>query len=101
MVANRALIDGLPEVEVHQLYRAMDLVVGGDSEARRRFVVVRNPEEAERERLKREDVVAEVESAGWGSRRHATTRSLHRTPTACRQNARRAPCPPNAFTARL
>jgi len=38
-----------------------EVVVGGDSEARRRFVAVRNPEEAERDRLKREDIVAEVE----------------------------------------
>ena len=38
-----------------------EVVVGGDSEARRRFVVVRNPEEAERDRFKREDIVAEVE----------------------------------------
>jgi hypothetical protein len=37
------------------------VVVGGDSEARRRFVVVRNPEETERDRFKREDIVAEVE----------------------------------------
>jgi hypothetical protein len=37
------------------------VVVGGDSEARRRFVVVRNPEEAKRDRFRREDIVAEVE----------------------------------------
>jgi len=49
-------------------YRSLDngleikeVVVGGDSEARRRFVIVRNPEEAERDRRKREDIVAEVE----------------------------------------
>jgi len=50
--AYRALGNGLEIKEV---------VVGGDSEARRRFVVVRNPEEAERDRFKREDIVAEVE----------------------------------------
>jgi len=36
------------------------VIVGGDSEARRRFVIVRNPEEAERDRKKREDILAEV-----------------------------------------
>ena len=35
-----------------------EVVVGGDSEARRRFVVVRNPEEAERDRQRREDIAA-------------------------------------------
>jgi len=34
---------------------------GLPAEARRRFVVVRNPEEAERDRKKREDIVTEVE----------------------------------------
>jgi hypothetical protein len=38
-----------------------EVVVGGDSEARRRFVLVRNPEEAERDRIKREDIVKEAE----------------------------------------
>lgn len=38
-----------------------EVIVGGDSEARRRFVVVKNPEEAERDRKKRADIVAEVE----------------------------------------
>jgi hypothetical protein len=49
-------------------YRTLDngleikeVVVGGDSEARRRFVVVRNPEEAERDRRKREDIVTEAQ----------------------------------------
>ena len=37
-----------------------EVIVGGDSEARRRFVIVRNPEEAERDRKKREDILAEV-----------------------------------------
>ena len=32
-----------------------EVIVGGDSEVRRRFVIVRNPEEAERGRKKRED----------------------------------------------
>ena len=47
-------------------YRTMDngleikeVIVGGDSEARRRFVIVRNPEEAKRDRLKRDDIVRE------------------------------------------
>jgi hypothetical protein len=38
-----------------------EVILGGDSEARRRFVVVRNPEEAERDRRKREDIVAETQ----------------------------------------
>jgi transposase len=38
-----------------------EVIVGGDSEARRRFVVVRNPVEAERDRKKRDDIVAEVQ----------------------------------------
>ena len=38
-----------------------EVIVGGDSEARRRFVVVKNPVEAERDRKKRADIVAEVE----------------------------------------
>ena len=38
-----------------------EAIVGGDSEARRRFVVVRNPEEAERDRIKRQDILAEAE----------------------------------------
>jgi len=38
-----------------------EVVVGGDSVSRRRFVVVVNPEEAERDRKKRADIVAEVE----------------------------------------
>jgi len=38
-----------------------EVVVGGDSVSRRRFVVVLNPEEAERDRKKRADIVAEVE----------------------------------------
>jgi len=49
-------------------YRTLDngleikeVVVGGDSEARRRLVVVRNPEEAARDRQKREDIVAEAQ----------------------------------------
>lgn len=38
-----------------------EVVVGGDSAARRRYVVVRNPVEAERDRKTREDIVKEVE----------------------------------------
>lgn len=38
-----------------------DVVIGGDSEARRRFVIVRNPDEAKRDQLKREDIVRETE----------------------------------------
>ncbi|MGE5578183.1 MAG: transposase, partial [Syntrophothermus sp.] len=34
---------------------------GGDSEARRRFVIVRNPEEARRDSHKRQEIVKEVE----------------------------------------
>ncbi len=37
-----------------------EIVVGGDSEARRRFVVVLNPTEAERDRKKRDDIVTET-----------------------------------------
>src|SRR5690554_4624093 len=40
---------------------AKEVIVGGDSEARRRFVVVRNPEEAERDKKKRDDILTEVE----------------------------------------
>ncbi|WP_324668873.1 IS1634 family transposase [Geochorda subterranea] len=47
----RRLPDGLEIKEV---------VVGGDSAARRRFVIVRNPEEAERDRQKRESILAEL-----------------------------------------
>lgn len=38
-----------------------EVIVGGDSVARRRFVIVRNPEEAERDRKKRKDILQEVE----------------------------------------
>ncbi|NPV71137.1 MAG: transposase [Firmicutes bacterium] len=38
-----------------------EVVMGGDSTSRRRFVVVFNPEEAERDRRKRESIIAEVE----------------------------------------
>lgn len=38
-----------------------EVVVGGDSEARRRFVVVRNPDEAKRDKAKREDIVRETQ----------------------------------------
>ncbi|MGE5582179.1 MAG: IS1634 family transposase, partial [Bacillota bacterium] len=38
-----------------------EVIVGGGSEARRRFVIVRNPEEAQRDQKKRQDIVAEVE----------------------------------------
>lgn len=38
-----------------------EVIIGGDSSAHRRFVVVRNPEEAERDRVRRDDIVAEVE----------------------------------------
>ncbi|MDP2872904.1 MAG: IS1634 family transposase [Bacillota bacterium] len=38
-----------------------EVVIGGDSVTRRRFVVVYNPEEAKRDRKKREDIVAEAE----------------------------------------
>ena len=37
-----------------------EIIVGGDSEARRRFVVVLNPTEAERDRKKRDDIVTET-----------------------------------------
>jgi len=37
-----------------------EVIIGGDSEARRRFVVVLNPDEAERDRKKREDIVGGV-----------------------------------------
>ncbi len=40
---------------------AKEVIVGGDSEARRRFVVVYNPEEAERDKKKRQDILEEVE----------------------------------------
>jgi len=39
-----------------------EVIVGGDSEARRRFVVVLNPDEAKRDRKKREDIVRDVEA---------------------------------------
>jgi transposase len=38
-----------------------EVIVGGDGPSRQRFVVVRNPQEAERDRRKRDDIVAEVE----------------------------------------
>lgn len=38
-----------------------EVVIGGDSEARRRFVLIRNPEEADRDRKKREDILQETE----------------------------------------
>lgn len=38
-----------------------EVVVGGDSEARRRFIVVKDPAEAERDKKRREAIVAEVE----------------------------------------
>ncbi|MEW6522195.1 MAG: hypothetical protein AB1445_01260 [Bacillota bacterium] len=38
-----------------------EVVVGGDSAARRQFVVILNPEEAEHDRTKRADIVAAVE----------------------------------------
>jgi len=38
-----------------------DILLNGDSEARRRFVLVRNPVEAKRDLLKREDIVREAE----------------------------------------
>jgi len=38
-----------------------EVTVGGDGPARQRFVVVRNPREAERDRKKRDEIVAEVE----------------------------------------
>lgn len=37
-----------------------EVLVGGDSVARRRFVIVCNPEEAERDRTKRESILAEL-----------------------------------------
>jgi transposase len=40
---------------------AKEVIVGGDSEARRRFVIVRNPEEATRDKKKRDDILQEVE----------------------------------------
>ncbi len=36
-------------------------ITGGDSEARRRYVIIRNPEEALRDQKKREDILKEVE----------------------------------------
>jgi transposase len=36
-------------------------IIGGDSEARRRYVIIRNPEEAIRDQKKREDILQEVE----------------------------------------
>ncbi len=63
-------VKGLPAEALSRAgsYRTLDsgleikeVVVGGDSEARRRFVVVRNPEEAARDRAKREDIVAEAQ----------------------------------------
>ena len=36
-------------------------ILGGDSEARRRYVIIRNPEEAVRDQKKREDIILEVE----------------------------------------
>lgn len=38
-----------------------EVIIGGDSAARRRYVIARNPVEAERDRKKREDIVAEVQ----------------------------------------
>lgn len=38
-----------------------EVIVGGDSEARRRFVIVYNPVEAEHDRKKRDDILADVE----------------------------------------
>ena len=38
-----------------------DITLGGDSEARRRYVLVRNPVEAKRDALKRADIVQETE----------------------------------------
>lgn len=37
-----------------------EVVVGGDSEARRRFVIAFNPEEAQRDKQRRDDIVAET-----------------------------------------
>lgn len=63
-----------PKGELHEAlqqkgkYRTLDngleikeSITGGDSEARRRYVIVRNPDEALRDRKKREDIVMEVE----------------------------------------
>ena len=36
-------------------------ILGGDSEARRRYIIIRNPEEALRDQKKREDIILEVE----------------------------------------
>lgn len=36
-------------------------IVGGDSEARRRYIIIRNPEEAIHDQKKREDILQEVE----------------------------------------
>lgn len=59
-----------------RLDRGLELkeVIVGDGPARQRFVVVRNPEEAERTRQKRDDIVAEVE------RRLAELRQLEGEP---------------------
>lgn len=49
-------------------YRTMDngleikeSIVGGDSEARRRYIIIRNPEEASRNKKKRDEIVQEAE----------------------------------------
>lgn len=36
-------------------------ILGGDSEARRRYIIIRNPDEAVRDQKKREDIILEVE----------------------------------------
>ncbi|MDD4663043.1 MAG: IS1634 family transposase [Caldisericia bacterium] len=51
-----------------------EVVIGGDSCARRRFVLIRNPEEATRDRKKREDILQETE------RRLALLNQLSGTP---------------------
>lgn len=38
-----------------------EVILGGDSEARRRFVLIRNPEEAHRDHQKREDILTETQ----------------------------------------
>ena len=56
-----ALLRGGKYRELPNGLQCKEVTVGGDSEARRRFVVVKNPFEAERDRKKRADIVAEVE----------------------------------------
>jgi transposase len=49
--------DAIPTQELE----VKEVILGGDSEARRRFVLIRNPEEASRDHKKREDILQETE----------------------------------------